>query len=769
MRTGTFWEERPLVPVAVFGGLGVLVGLFLPEVPALLLLWGCLVGMLLGALSRPLRIKAVYGAMLAVFCLLGLRAQLASNAQLPPEGVYRATGAVAELPGWDEETGHATVRLRDVTLTAEDGSAYAVSGAYWSYYGEEGAALPQPGTLVGLEARLYHPSGQRNPYGFDFRQYLRQNGMTIGLYNQGAFEQGGEARGLSYWMLRLRGRLIGRLDALYGENGALPKALLFGSRQELSVRTRQAFARSGVAHVLAISGLHITLLTSALYLLLRKFLPLRPRFWATAAFLLLYCLLLGFRASVVRAAVLTLCAGADRLRGRRSDPLSALSLAFLTVLLINPYELTAVGFQLSFLAVFGMVLLAPGFGRLFRRLGRRVSAALASTFSAGVGTLIPATQAFHYLSLSGLLFSPLVCALMYVLLPGYALSLLLSFLSWPVGRLIATALGFLSAALERAAFWVSELPYASVNVPSIPWPLIPCFAVLVFCLSPYAALGRRRRVALCLALLALGSAVHLATLDRGLSYTQLDVGSEDCAILQDGRRTVAVDCGTDGEDLTAYLLATGRSLDAVVLTHLHTDHCLGLNTVLDAGIRVGQVILPVGAEDQRVSAAALALMERVRSSGIPVRTVGAGDDIVVGRIRMEALWPIDGMVRPGQDANRYSLTARCELGGLSLLLTGDLLGEYERYAAAPADILKVAHHGSAAGTGDGFLDVVSPRTALISVSRTSPAAEKEGETQKRLRERGVPIYTTASCGAIRLEPTADGWTVKPFIGMKEEP
>ena len=116
-------------------------------------------------------------------------------------------------------------------------------------------------------------------------------------------------------------------------------------------------------------------------------------------------------------------------------------------------------------------------------------------------------------------------------------------------------------------------------------------------------------------------------------------------------------------------------------------------------------------------------MAELRERKIPVHYLRAGDEITTARTVLTAVWPLADTVRPGQDANRYSLALLCDLDGVTLLSAGDLTGEYERYAARDADILKVSHHGSKTSTGEAFLQTVSPRLALITnspVSRSLP-------------------------------------------------
>ena len=764
--------RRPLVWLAFAAGLGTLAGEGLPG--SLLPFWLGFTGLivLLAALLRPRGAALAVLLAVATGLIFTARAACFFDRTVPPDGEYTVEGVVLQAPQLRTLDGHLTVQLRDVTLTDAAGQARALDGVYWTAYVDTAYIPPAPGDTVRVSGRLYAPSGQRNPYGFDFRRYLLQNHMTAGFYNSGEYEAVPEAPATPLKLaVRLRYALLSRLDTAFGERAALPKALLMGERIALAEEDRTAFARIGIAHVLAVSGLHISLIVTALGLLTRRFLSGRQQLWFFAIFLLSYAALLDFRASVVRASILTFAFLFSRSRGRSGDSLSAMALAFILILALSPVELSSSGFQLSFAAALGIVLLYQPVHRVVgRALGRKTGGLMASTLSAVAGTALPSIQTFHCFSLAGLLFSPVACALLTLLLPLCLAVLLLScvwmdaarLLAWPVGL----ALRLMSDGVAIAARW----PYMSLNCPSIPWPFIPLIVTAIVLFSSYAPRrwrGKRRAVLLA-ALFVCGSVLHLCTIDRGVSYLQLDVGSADCAVIQDGRHTTVVDCGEDGRDLSAYLLATGRRVNVLALTHLHADHCFGAQSLMDNGIPIDRLVLPVGANEAAVTQEALDLLARLEAYCGEVVTVSAGDTWMTLRTSARVLWPDQNSIRPGQDANNYSLCLDVRLESTTLLLTGDLTGAYEPYVRAHADILKSAHHGSRSSNTADFLAYTAPQTVIISVSATADAARPDGEVQARVKAAGADVYTTAACGMIRVVPGPAGYRVIRFIGEGSE-
>lgn len=760
--------RRPLLWFAMGAGAGTLAGLSLP---AGWMVWLCAASALLTALTlwvQPSGTIRWCAGVMAVLLAFGARACFVMNAPVPAEGDYEVEAVVLQTPRVREDGRHIAVQLRDAVLTDGAGRRISGVGLYWTAYVEPDAPLPAPGDTIRLSGRIYRASGQRNPEGFDFALYLKQNRLAAGLYNSGAYEVTSEApTSVLAWLIQLRYRLAGRLDAAFGDRSALPKALLLGERDALSEEDRDAFARVGIAHVLAISGLHISLIVAALRLVLKRFLSGRKQLWFFGAFLLLYALLLDLRASVVRASILTFTYLYVCSRGRRPDSLSGLALAFMIILAIHPVDLLSAGFQLSFAAALGIVLLDEPISRALSRVfGRRLGGMLSATAAAVAGTALPSIQTYHCFSLAGLVVSPLVCALLACLLPLCLLVLTVSLVWSAAAGYLAMPVGWLLTALSDGVSAIAEWPMMSVNCPEIPWPFWPMILVAIALFSSYAPdrFRGRRRLAVLSALFVFGSVLHICTLDNGVSYLQLDVGSEDCAVIQDGRHTTVIDCGEDGRDLCDYLLARGRHPDVLVLTHLHADHCLGAQALMDSEVPIDLLILPENAEQMAVSGEVMALLEALKAYCGQVRHVAAGDVWGTDRTNAAVLWPEPGMTRLNQDPNDFCLCLRYTLRNTVFLLTGDLPGEYEPQIHCDADVLKVAHHGSKTSSTEAFLSEVTPKTALISVSSNREAADGISPVRQRLTDCGAQVYSTGACGAVRIDVSERGYTVTKWIG-----
>ena len=702
--------------------------------------------------------------MMGAFLFLGaLWGGCAAHPALPASGKYEIT-AVLSADAALREDGAAAAYLERVLLADEAGET-RLSRAYWTYVPEgEDPFLPREGDRVAFTGRAYVPAGQENPYGFDFRLFLLEKGVTMGI--TGAVDGTVlDHPGRGAWSLTYHARqwLEGRLEAVFGPDSALPAALLIGQREKLPEETRQRFSDAGVAHLLAVSGLHVGLLAWALTAILRRWLPPGALLMALGAFLLGYCALLDFSAPVARASLLLALGQLRRIARRAPDGLTTLSAAFLLILAVQPMSLFSVSFQLSFLAVLGIVTLGPVLQRWTARLRPAwLWSAVCVTLAATLGAFVPTVQTYHRFSLVGLLINPALCALFSMLLPVYAAVLMIGCLFLPAGTFLAAAVNPVTRLVVGAVEWIGGLPFATVRVPYLPWYCVLALFAAGALATRYVLLPAKRRAALGAALTAAAFSVWGLTLCRDVQYVQFAAGQADCAVILDGADTVVVDAGEYGGDLASYLLSTGRNADHLILTHLHRDHCMGVQELLDARISVGCVYLPEGAEDQQIDPECLDLVRALAESGVPVVRLAAGDRLETNRVRLEAAWPQPGRTRPGQDANRYALVLLADLDGFRLLTASDIVGGYEIYAAREADALKVPHHGSKNSTGTEFLSIVSPEVAIITGSRSSSSLPHP-DTLARLSAAGVSVYNTGVCGAVTLTVRSGAAEIVPFL------
>lgn len=746
-----------LPPAALCFAAGLLLGRVSSS--ALYGLVGCLAAVPACLLLRNrARICAVLAAVLSAGCLGGF---IAWHPALPQEGEYRITGVVTDELRVD------SLRVRTcLSHVAIDGRPLS-SGAYWTMYTEEVPEGLAPGRAVSFAGSLYHPTGASNPDGYDFREELLRQGITAGIYGMADLRVSDpDFFSFPGWIAGVRHDLSCRLaDVLGEEAGAYASAMLIGKRSVIPGDDRTAFSRLGIAHVLAVSGFHVGIIVSVLAFFFRLFhLPQRLRLILYALFLAFYSALCGFSQPVIRASVLLLLSVYGKILARPRSALHLLSAAFLLMLIISPVQLTGLSFQLSFGAVLGLAVIAPFLYSLMkpkRAFTGKICQALCASLGAQIGILLPELYAFQELPLLGL----------FTNLPVLVISAGLILLYWAV--LITLPVPFLSPLLCSAASSLTSVLVSAVRflgqTPGIAlWTRAPDFITAAGVILLFAGVNGILRIPCSKRIGLSAAAVLMITFSlfpkphNTTEYLQFSVGNADAAVLWDRDAVVVIDAGYDDGVVSNFLHRRRLTPDAVILTHLHADHAAGLASLLEDGIPVAVCYIPDGGLHAAIHPDILTLMDQLQAGGTEIRTLAAGDTLTLPSGSASVLWPERGRTRMNQDANGSSLVLRLELMGVSLLQTGDLDGPYEMYAAAPADLLKIAHHGSLHSTSEAFLASVSPQAVLLSCEKM----DRHLRTRERLN--GIPLWSTAAGGALTVRFSPSAFSVETFLPLTEE-
>lgn len=529
---------------------------------------------------------------------------------------------------------------------------------------------------------------------------------------------------------------------------ALARALVLGDVSALPQRWVRALRRTGLAHLTAVSGFNIALV-AGWAAVAGSLLPRALRVALAASSALVYLGLVGPAPSMLRAAAMALVAATALLSARAPLALQGLALVVIGLVAVDPDILADVGFLLSATATAGLLLgthrLERGLALRPRLLARGLAASLAAQAAASPVSVATFGRLAAAAPLLDLFFAPWA-----------ALVLVLGLIAGGLGA--AGADGWAAPwlwCLDRATLpleWLADLPPAAW-VSAAVTPAWWCGAVvgLAFALP---AFGRRGlRAGLLVALAAIGSAPPSPSASD-LELAVLDVGQGDAILLRDGARAALIDGGgVRGRDLASHVLLPALAergldgIDLVVLSHFDDDHCRGL-VDLAGQVRFGELWVPRGS-------APTACSRELAESPIPiVRAVAAGERRVLGSLRLEVLAP---ETRPGERSdNALSLVIRVEGGGRSALLLGDLDGEGERRlvrrfgAALRADVLKVAHHGSAGSTTPELLGSVRPRLAIASAGPRNSYGHPSALALSRLAAAGIPVLRTDRDGAVEV-------------------
>ena len=544
----------------------------------------------------------------------------------------------------------------------------------------------------------------------------------------------------------------------------LARGFVLGEDDEVDAATVEDFRRSGLSHLLAVSGQNVTLLALlAMPLLGALGIPLRERLLWVLAVILVYIPVAGAGPSIQRAGVMGALGVLATLGGRRSSRFYALAVAAVVTLGIDPGVAADVGWQLSFAAVLGILLLASPLQRaITARLGkgawrRALADGLAVTVAATLATA--PLIAFHFETLStttlaaNLLALPAVAPAMWLGMCAAGLAQLPGIPLEPLNGLNALLLAYIA----QVAAWCAAPEWSELSVHLDGGGLAASYlglgaGVLIWRRWPlYVTASATVALVLVLPLPEGGEAV--VGPPPGLRVSVLDVGQGDAILLRPaGAPAVLIDGGPPGAGLVRELEEAGvTSLGAAVVTHDQSDHAGGIEELLG--------VLPV----ERLVFARLRheLIARAAAAGAEPLRVATGQELRSGRLRLRVLWPPSELLgaTSSQDPNQLALVMEARWQDFSMLLTADAEAEVVPLDPGPVDVLKVAHHGSAdAGLGD-LLDEVRPQLAVISVGEENSYGHPDPSTLATLARRRIPILRTDEEGTLEIRVARDSIVV----------
>lgn len=536
---------------------------------------------------------------------------------------------------------------------------------------------------------------------------------------------------------------------------SLARGFVLGEDEEVDARTEEDFRRSGLSHLLAVSGQNITLLALLAMPLLGAFgIPLRERLLWILALIAVYVPVAGAGPSIQRAAVMGAVGVLATLGGRRGSRLYALALAALVTLAIDPGIGSDVGWQLSFAAVLGILLLASPLRRAIEaRLGmgpwrRALAEGVAVTVAATLATAPLIAFHFERISTTTLLANalalPAVAPAMWLGMCGAVLAQVPGLPLEPLNGLSALLLAYIA----QVAAWCAAPAWAELEVHLSGPGLLVAYAGLavgVLCCWrwPRYVIAAGAIGLACLMPLPSWSGAEEGP-PPGLRVEVLDVGQGDAILFQPaGAPDVLVDGGPPGEGLERKLEEAGvSSLGAVIATHDQSDHVGGIEELLGA-MPVGRLVYARLGRD---------LVSRAAAAEVSPERVAAGRELRSGRLRLRVLWPppelLTGSV--SADPNQLALVIEARWRDFTMLLTADAEAEAVPIEPGPVDVLKVAHHGSEdAGLGS-LLDRIRPQLALISVGSDNPYGHPAPQTLATLERHRVPVLRTDEDGTVAI-------------------
>ena len=682
------------------------------------------------------------------------------------------------LQTYSKKSGNYTV-LVETTLVLHREDTLTTNPVKITLYWPEDAIKPTISETINATIRLKEWTGLKNPYVFNYQTYLE---------NQGIFYSGNIDHihqridhTSNYSLLATKGSLVKRIESLFSETSIpIAKALLIGDKGSLSQDTKQDFKRSGLSHLMAVSGLHVVFVVSPLLL----FIPITYRnqryrhllFFTIALVLFLYCGLTGNTPSVLRAAIMFGVYSFAKIYRWLHHGLNTLACSAIVLLLYNPYYLWDIGFQLSYLAVVAIILSNPLIQQLKPRLFHR--SILSQIWDiAGMSTMIQLALTplllFHFgaISFTGLLLNVFAIPLTQGILSSSMLLLFVHYIGVPIGTL-ALLIDYAIRLLAYMAHLGASFSISHWIIPQMSWSmLILLFLSFLLLVNVNQPSVRWKLVSSLLFMMLLFQLHHLIRDQKGelLHVLFLDVGQGDATLVwNDVGNAWLIDTGllsqeyNSGEAIVIPILERLgiQGLNKVILTHPHMDHMGGMLSLLSN--------MPIDTIYEAVSASpslfVLSYRTQARLKGTPIHKLKAGDVLFLNEdSRAYVLAPVDPTA--DRDPNTNSIMFKLLVGNTSFLFTGDADAASEQRVLyrfpelLSSTVLKCAHHGSKTSTSQDFLKKVNPTLIVVSLGWKNKYKHPHPEVMHRIKQNGtMTVHFTSLEGALWL--TSDGHTIR---------
>lgn len=704
--------------------------------------------------SRRRFFAGVAAALFFCATFLGGGAYLSARLNARPrfETSYGATfsGKISGQPYVDQDGGRFVSEIENLTI---NGAEFGYPLRLYLRGDQDAIQSIGCGMSISGVGHVFMNDDSTNPHEYDFGKYLWREGQAgyVTAYLENA-ELSGERGGAADFIYKLRSAVGKRIDMAFGENADVVRALVIGDRRDMDDDIRDAFSEAGVAHLLSISGLHITMIAMAISYLFMPLFGVRISSLAALVCVLLYGAVIGFVPSVTRAAVMYAIMSFAPIAGRLSDGTTRISAAFLLVLIINPLDIGDPGFALSFMASLGIIWLNEPLCRLLctGKIDGKGIFSRAARYLAQTGAVTLAAQLATYPAVALFYGSVPVLSLIsnIVIAPFTMISLVAAY----VGTAIP-ALAFIPSAMITALKWMvrlcADVSWASFEVASPPIWLWLGFLAIGLAVCDMSPLSAKIRSWLLLAMPVMAVAAYIITIDVGMKFIFLDVDQADSTIIENGGRAYIIDLGLNGGEAADYIRGEELDVEAIFLSHPHYDHAGGLGEFIEE-YPVETIYVPEGWFEAIESDSIREECDAARSAGSSFVELSKGDRLDISEDFSITI--LEASENSGDAVNDMSLVMYVQYGKGGALFMGDA----KALNAPDVDVLKVGHHGSNTATDQKLVDETTPELAVISCGKNNSYGHPHASVLELLEACGTDIYRTDEDGAVTVIMNKNG-------------
>ena len=642
---------------------------------------------------------------------------------------------------------------------------------------------PEFGDEIEIIGELKKPNGARNYKGFDYKQYLKSKKIyaTVSSENYKIISKN-KIDIISKVINSVQNNMKSNINKILNEEeAALCIGILVGDREAISEQTEDNFKKSNLTHMLAVSGSHITYIINALAMLLGKTSKRTSKIF-TIIILIFFMALTGFTFSVIRACIMGILVLLASLMYRKPDTINNLGISSFIILLFNPYAISDAGFLLSYGGTIGIVLLGDKIENaiykeenknknIINKIIKYIIISFSITLSANLIIIPIMAYNFSTVSFTFWISNILAAPIMEIATIFGFIIYFISIFFIPLAKFLGIFLNLLLYLLLKIAEVSSLIPGSSIYIKT-PY-IIECIIYYLFILLWLKwnyiknAIKVKKILKVLVAssiLLIIFSSIFICCFPKTLKIYFVDVGQGDCTLIKTPtNKHILIDGGGSefgnfdvGEStLLPYLLDRRiTTIDYMLISHFDSDHIDGLFAVME-NLKIKNIIISKQGEK---SDNFIRFQELVKNKKVNVLVVKKGDRIQIDKYSyFEILFPEENLMQDNVLNNNSIVANFCSIG-LKILFTGDIeeIAEnrlcelYRDTDKLKSTILKVAHHGSKTSSTAKFLELVTPKIALIGVGEGNKFGHPNNGVLDRIRDYTNKIYRTDKNGEIEI-------------------
>ena len=659
------------------------------------------------------------------------------------------------------------------------------------------------GDKIYFEGKYKIPEIQRNYKGFDYNKYLKQKNILGTIEAEKiVLKDKKQLNKIFLFANKISNKIEEKMEKLIsGDIYGVAIGLSIGNTEFINEKLKENFKNSGLLHILAVSGTHMTYLILGTSIVFKNMIGKKKTYFLSIFTILFYILITGFSASIYRAAIMGIVMLVSKIIYRKNDVWTSIGTSLIILLIYNPYLIFDLGLQLSYGGTIGIVLYQKHISKflekrllkeekrkkLINKILKLIIEIISVTISAQI-IIIPimiytlnTVNTYFLISnlIVGLIIGPLT-----ILCFIFVISLFInSYLSAFLAQFVNLGIKIL---ILCANF--GNLPYSNLYIPTpsiiiIIFILFFSFLIYLFlknylaknknlsqirlknlvALFKYKAKRMNKKIIIFIVIISIFVIYISNFLFKDLEIHFIDVSQGDSTfIVTPNNKTILIDGGgsinsnfdVGKSTLIPYVLDRGyNSIDLVIISHFDQDHVKGILTLLNT-LEVKKVVI---SKQYETTENYKEFLKIIFDKKIEVKIVKAGDRINVEQnIYFDILWPSEDFITDNA-INNNAIVAKLVYDDFSMLFTGDIeeLAEKEilkKYSKETlnSSALKVAHHGSKTSTTQEFLEKVNPKIALIGVGKNNSFGHPNSEVLERLTNLGTKIYRTDLNGEITI-------------------